>query len=73
MQPVEENAQQEPQWPWFLTGVITFLSLQSMRVGRSLDTLAKAFPRVSFAVAEQCCGALRWDLQFKKKQEKIYL
>jgi len=34
MLPVDEKAQHEPHWPWFFTGVTTFLVRQSMDDGR---------------------------------------
>jgi len=35
-EPIVENAQHEPHWPWFFTALTTFLSLQSKLLGTSV-------------------------------------
>ena len=50
--------QHEPQWPWFLTGLITPASRQSTEVGRSCGDLARARMRGSVRGEEWRCISL---------------
>merc|ERR1712048_202766 len=43
MEPVVENAQQEPHWPWFLTGVTAPLDTQSTEAAGSTSLRSATF------------------------------